>query len=121
MIFQFKLLKNSQTQALMRVLTDLVFSELQYQIQKPHNMNQEEKREKADSIILSHVGFAASAALLPLPIADIAAVGAVQLNMMRQLATLYRLCFVDQLGKNVITALVTSNLSLGLGRWQVNF
>jgi uncharacterized protein (DUF697 family) len=95
----------------MQVLKDLVYSEFQFQIQKPYKMNQEEKREKADSIILTHVGFAASAALLPLPLADIAAVGAVQLNMLRQLATLYRVGFIDKLGKNIIAALVTSSLT----------
>jgi uncharacterized protein (DUF697 family) len=95
----------------MQVLKDLVFTEFQFQIQKPYKMNHEEKREKADSIILSHVGFAASAALLPLPIADIAAVGAVQLNMLRQLASLYRVGFIDALGKNIISALVGSSLA----------
>ena len=95
----------------MKILTDLVQSEFYFQIQKPQNMNQEEKRAKADSLILNHVGFAASAALLPIPLADIAAVGAVQLNMLRQLASLYRVGFLESIGKNVISALVGSSLA----------
>jgi uncharacterized protein (DUF697 family) len=74
-------------------------------------MNHEEKREKADDIIKNHLGFAAAAALVPIPGADIAAVSAVQLNMLRQLANLYRVSFTDNLGKNIITALVSGSLA----------
>lgn len=93
------------------VLKSIVFDEFQFQIQKPHKMNHEDKREKADSIVMNHVGFAASAAFIPFPVADIAAVSAVQLNMLRQLASLYRLGFIDSIGKNVISALVGSGLA----------
>ena len=37
------------------------------------DMNQEEKQLKANDIIKNHVGFAASAGLLPFPMADLAA------------------------------------------------
>jgi uncharacterized protein (DUF697 family) len=57
------------------------------------------------------VGYAVSAALLPIPMADLAAVTAVQLNMLRQLSGIYNVRFMDSLGKNVITALVGSGLA----------
>lgn len=95
----------------MQILKNIIFDEFNFQIQKPHRMNHEEKREKADSIVLNHVGFAASAAFLPFPVADIAAVSAVQLNMLRQLSSLYRVGFIDSIGKNVISAIVGSSLA----------
>ena len=95
----------------MQFLKNIIFDEFKFQIQKPHRMNHEEKREKADNIVLNHVGFAASAAFLPFPLADIAAVSAVQLNMLRQLSSLYRVGFLDAIGKNVISALVGSSLA----------
>ncbi len=69
-------------------------------------VNPEEKIQKSNVIIQNHVGFAASAGLIPIPGADLAAVTGVQLNMLRQLANLYHVNFMDNLGKNVITAVV---------------
>lgn len=69
------------------------------------------KQQQGDDIIKNHVGYAVSAALLPIPMADLAAVTAVQLNMLRQLAGIYNVRFMDSLGKNVITALVGSGLA----------
>jgi uncharacterized protein (DUF697 family) len=93
------------------ILKSIIFDEFQFQIQKPHKMNHEDKREKADNIVLNHVGFSASAAFLPFPVADIAAVTAVQLNMLRQLASLYRVGFMDSIGKNIISALVGTSIA----------
>ena len=64
------------------------------------------KRQQADDIIRKHVAYSASAALIPIPGADIAAVSAVQLDMLRQLAGLYGINFMDAIGRNLITALV---------------
>jgi uncharacterized protein (DUF697 family) len=75
------------------------------------NMNQEEKQLRANDIIKNHVGFAASAGLLPFPMADLAAVTAVQLNMLRQLAKLYNVSFTENLGKNFITAIAGSSIA----------
>jgi uncharacterized protein (DUF697 family) len=75
------------------------------------DMNQEEKVQKANEIIKNHTGFAASAGLIPFPGADLAAVTAVQLNMLRQLAKLYNVNFMDSLGKNIITAIAGSSVA----------
>lgn len=69
-------------------------------------MNQEEKQAKAAEIVKSSVGYSLGAALVPFPGADLLAVSAVQLNMLRQLAKLYNVGFMDTLGKNIISAVV---------------
>ncbi len=71
------------------------------------NMNHEEKRVLATETIQSHVGFALGAALIPLPGVDLLAVSAVQLNMLRTLAKLYGVGFMDSLGKNIISAVAS--------------
>jgi uncharacterized protein (DUF697 family) len=71
-----------------------------------HFMTTEEKQAKAEEIIRNHIGFSLGAALVPFPGADILAVSGVQLNMLRQLAKLYRVDFMDKLGKNIISAVV---------------
>jgi uncharacterized protein (DUF697 family) len=67
-------------------------------------MTHEEKRAKASEIIKNHVGFSLGAALIPMPGADLLAVSAVQLNMLRSLAKIYGVGFMDTLGKNIISA-----------------
>lgn len=74
-------------------------------------MNADWKNMKADDIIKNHVGYATTAALIPFPGADIAAVSAVQLNMLRQLAGIYKVGFMEGLGKNIITALIGGSAS----------
>ena len=81
----------------------------EYHLRQSHNMLHEDKTTKANEIIRNHVGFSMGAALVPFPGADLLAVSAVQLNMLRQLAQLYNLGFIDSLGKNVISAVVGSS------------
>ena len=67
-------------------------------------MTHEEKQAKASEVIKNHVGFSLGAALIPMPGADLLAVSAVQLNMLRSLAKIYGVGFMDTLGKNIISA-----------------
>lgn len=78
----------------------------QFLTTKSKHMTQEEKQAKALEIVKNHVGFSLGAALVPLPGADLLAVSGVQLNMLRQLAKLYQVNFMDALGKNFISAVV---------------
>lgn len=78
--------------------------DLEKQLSKLKHMRHEDKQAKAAEIIRNHVGFSLGAALVPFPGADLLAVSAVQLNMLRQLARLYDVGFIDSLGKNVISA-----------------
>jgi uncharacterized protein (DUF697 family) len=52
-----------------------------------------------------------SAGLVPIPIVDIAFVSGVQLNMLRQLANLYQINFMESLGKSCISAVVGGSLA----------
>lgn len=70
-----------------------------------------DKHSKATDIIHNHVGFSMGAGLVPFPGADLLAVSAVQLNMLRQLAKLYQVSFFDTLGKNVISAIASSGIA----------
>lgn len=70
-----------------------------------------EKQHKTAELVRNHVGFSLGAALVPFPGADLLAVSAVQLNMLRQLAKLYQVGFLDSLGKNVISAVVGSGMA----------
>ncbi len=88
--------------------------EQEKQIKRYSTMPIAEKHPKANEIVRNHVGFALGAALIPMPGADLLAVSAVQLNMLRQLAKLYQVGFMDTLGKNLISAVVgTSAARLG--------
>ncbi|MDO8970707.1 MAG: DUF697 domain-containing protein, partial [Saprospiraceae bacterium] len=72
-------------------------------------MTPAEKQIKATEIIRNHVGFSLGAALIPFPAADLVAVSGVQINMLRQLAKLYQVSFYDNLGKNILTAVVSGS------------
>ena len=69
------------------------------------------KKVKANSIINNHVMFSLGAGLVPIPILDIAAVTAVQLDLLRQLSNLYDIDFKENIGKNLISALSSSTLA----------
>lgn len=70
-----------------------------------------EALEKAQPIIRRHVIFSMSAGFIPVPIADIIAVTAVQLDMIRQLCKLYGQDYQDSSGKALIGAIVGTTLS----------
>ncbi len=72
-------------------------------------MTKEEKQNKTIEVIKNHVGFAVGAALMPVPGVDLLAVSAVQLNMLRTIAKIYGVGFVDSLGKNIVSAVVGSS------------
>jgi uncharacterized protein (DUF697 family) len=74
-------------------------------------MTNEQKLEKANEIVRNSVGYAMSAGLVPVPILDIAGVSMVQLNMLRQLAGLYQINFMESLGKTCISAVVGGSLA----------
>ena len=78
------------------------------------------KDEKADSIIKNHMIWSMGAGFIPVPILDLFAVGAVQLDMIRQLCKLYEIDFKQTEGKAIITALTGSGLAR-LGARAVKF
>lgn len=76
--------------------------------------------DQADSVIKNHMIWAMGAGFIPIPIADLFAVSAVQLDMIRQLSKMYDIDFKQTEGKAIITSLTTSGLAR-LGARAVKF
>lgn len=68
-------------------------------------------RPKADIIIRNHVLMAAGGGLIPIPFVDIAAVTAVQLDLLHELCKLYGLNFSRSSSRSLVTALTSSVLA----------
>jgi uncharacterized protein (DUF697 family) len=78
----------------------------------------ESSRDKEAAKIVDHFClWSGGAGLIPLPLVDMAAVGAVQLQMLRKLAALYDVKFSENLGKSVLASLVGTLIpaSSGMG------
>lgn len=69
------------------------------------------KRDQADSIIRNHVLYSIGGGLIPLPLVDLAAVTALQMNMLEQLADLYGVTMSRSIAKSFITALTGSTVA----------
>ncbi len=65
----------------------------------------------ADSSIDSHVLWAMGAGAIPLPILDMAAVTAIQLNMFKELCMIYQVDYNESFGKNLISSLTGATLA----------
>ena len=70
-----------------------------------------EQRTKADTIIRNHVIWSMGAGLIPVLVADIFAVSALQLDMIRQLCKNYEVDFQQTQGKAIVTSLTSSALA----------
>jgi uncharacterized protein (DUF697 family) len=71
-------------------------------------MTDERRDEQASQLVDRFSLWSGAAGLIPVPIIDIAAVGGVQLQMMRRLSDIYGVPFSDNLGKSVIASLAGS-------------
>lgn len=70
----------------------------------------------ADTIIRNHVIWSMGAGMIPILIADIFAVSALQLDMIRQLCKVYDVDFQETQGKALVTSLTSSALArIGAG------
>lgn len=78
------------------------------------------RSDSANSIIKNHMIWSMGAGFIPVPIADLFAVSAIQLDMIRQLCKLYEIDFKQTEGKAIITALTGSGLAR-LGARAVKF
>ena len=82
--------------------------------------DQKARTTHANSVVKNHMIWAMGAGFIPVPIADFFAVGAIQLDMIRQLCKVYDVDFKETEGKAVITALTGSGLAR-LGARAVKF
>ncbi len=72
---------------------------------------QENKSIRSSEIIRDNMLYAMGAGLIPFPLADMVAVSALQLNMIRQLANVYDIPFEETQSKALISALSGSIVS----------
>lgn len=70
-----------------------------------------EKDKHADTIIRNHVIWSMGAGLIPVLIADIFAVSALQLDMIRQLCKAYDVDFKETQGKAIVTSLTSATIA----------
>lgn len=70
---------------------------------------------EGDKIIRNHVLGSMGIGLIPLPMVDLVALTAVQLNMIRKIAKLYEIPFSKDKGKHMIASLVGSGVPVAIG------
>ena len=70
-----------------------------------------DKGKEAEKIIRKHVLWSMGAGLMPIPLLDIAAVTAVQIDMLKQLTTLYDVDYSGSKGKAFVAALTSSTFA----------
>jgi uncharacterized protein (DUF697 family) len=71
----------------------------------------EEKKNNSEDIISKHVIFAMTAGAIPVPVADIVAVSAIQYDMIRQLAAFYNVNYDADKGKTLASSLAGATVS----------
>src|SRR5690606_41489832 len=69
------------------------------------------KQESSYKAIRSHMMWSMGAGLIPFPLADLFTVGAVQLDLIRQLCKTYEADFKGEEGKAIVTSLTSSLLA----------
>ena len=74
------------------------------------------KRIETEKIIDRHMYWAVGAGLIPIPIADIAAVTAIQLDMLKSICDIYHIDYSKDTGKSWISALAGSTLTKALAK-----
>ncbi|MCB0547866.1 MAG: DUF697 domain-containing protein [Phaeodactylibacter sp.] len=73
--------------------------------------NNSERAKHVDTIIRNHVIWSMGAGLIPVLIADIFAVSALQLDMIRQMSKVYDVDFSETQGKAIVTSLTSTTLA----------
>lgn len=69
-----------------------------------------EREKHAETIVRNHVLFSMGAGAIPVPVADVLAVSASQLDMIRQLCKVYDVDFSETQGKAIVSSLTASTL-----------
>ena len=91
-------------------LTDYAKKSLKDSIMNPDPKS--DKDAHAATIIRNHVVWSMGASyVIPLPVADVFAVSALQLDMIRQLCRVYNIDFAETQGKAIVTSLTTSAMT----------
>ena len=75
------------------------------------NNESKERSRHAETVIRTHVLLSMGASFIPILLADIFAVSALQLDMIRQLCRVYDIDFKETQGKAIVSSLTTSTLA----------
>ncbi len=70
-----------------------------------------DKSKHAETIIRNHIIWSLGAGVIPVAVADIFAVSAVQVDMIRQLCKVYEIPFEETQGKALVTSITSSTLA----------
>lgn len=70
-----------------------------------------DKSNHADTVIRNHVVWSMGAGFIPVIIADVFAVTALQLDMIRQLCRVYEVDFAETQGKAIVTSLTSATIA----------
>jgi len=76
----------------------------------------DERVLKARGIVKNYLIGSVAAGFIPLPIADMTAIGLIQLKMLHSLANLYEVRFSQELGKSLVASLTGGLAAAGIGR-----
>lgn len=100
-------------------MSDLLKSaaeELKNKVMSEFKDLKQERGKHAETIIRNHILFSMGAGVIPIPVVDIFAVSAAQLDMIRQLCKVYDQDFSESQGKAIVSSLTTATLArLGAG------
>lgn len=91
-------------------IQDIATKKIKDSFMSPKGNKHQDKH--AETVIRNHVIWSMGASyIIPLPIADVFAVSALQLDMIRQLCRVYDIDFAETQGKAIVSALTTSTMA----------
>src|SRR5262245_58394149 len=70
--------------------------------------SEDSRDQLAAQVVSQYAAWSAVAGIVPVPFADVAMIGAFQLQMLRRIAQVYSVAFSDHLGKSVLASLLGS-------------
>ncbi|MEN0053843.1 MAG: DUF697 domain-containing protein [Mucilaginibacter sp.] len=74
-----------------------------------------EEQIKAEAVVQNYMLWTGAAGIIPMPLADIAAISAIQLTMLKKIGEIYDFRFSSNWGKSVISTLTGAYASTALG------
>lgn len=77
---------------------------------------QESKDPEIEEVIRKHMGFAMVAGAIPFPVVDIAAVTAVQLDMLAKICRIHGVDYSEERGKTLMSSLLAASLGSWAGK-----
>ncbi len=94
-------------------LLNKAFKEIKKGIMSEHTSD---RKKHAETIIRNHVIWSMGAGFIPVLVADVLAVSALQLDMIRQMCRVYDVDFSETQGKAIVTSLTSSTIArIGAG------